>query len=108
MAKTPQIAEAVPEEEIASFKRAAECHQMAAACHEQAAEQHRAAAKLYTACDHMTAKQHSTQAVEYGTQAMDHGVRALHHSYEIEARYSGPDIVSPAVGHQPLGQASKM
>ena len=64
MANTSKIAEA---EEIASFKRAAERHQMAAACHEQAAEQHRAAAKLYRACDHMTAKQHSTQAMEYGT-----------------------------------------
>jgi len=48
------------------------------------------------------------QAAEYGTQAQDHGVRALHHSHEIEARYSGPDIVSPTVGHQPLGQTSKM
>jgi hypothetical protein len=107
MVKTPNTAEASPEA-IASFKTAAECHEKAAACHEQAAEQHRAAASLYAACDHMKAKQHVRQAAEYSTQAQNHGVQALHHSHEIEVRYSGPDIVSPAVGHLPLGQTSKM
>jgi hypothetical protein len=62
----------------------------------------------YTACDHMRAKQHAKQAAEYGTQTQHHGVQAMHHSHEIEARYSGPDIVSPTVGHQPLSQTTKM
>jgi len=107
MAKTREAPEAAPGT-IASLKTAAECHEMAAECHEKAAEQHRAAARLYTACDHMKAKQHVRQAAEYGTQAQQHDVQAMHHSHEIEARYSGPDIVSPTVGHQPLGQTTKM
>ena len=111
MATTPmataKAADAVANS-IVSSKAAAECHEMAAACHEQAAEQHRTAARLYAVGDHINARHHAKEAEKHGTQAQDHYTHAMRHSHLIEARYSGPDIVSPAVGHQPLGQISKM
>jgi hypothetical protein len=34
-------------------------------------------------------------------------VESAHHNHLIESTYSGPDIVSPRVGHLPLGQTTK-